>query len=120
MSDPALNDEVWAYVEGLERLGWKLGLERVTKLVNALGDPQKAYRSVHVVGTNGKSSATRFIAALLQQQGLRVGAYVSPHLVSLAERQMVDSVPTSEAEFCELVRRVRAAADQVERSLPEG
>jgi len=116
----AARDETWAYIDGLERLGWRLGLERVTALVHALGDPQTAYRTIHVVGTNGKSSTTRFIAALLQQQGLRVGAYVSPHLVSLAERQMVDSVPTSETEFCELVRRVKTAVDQVERSLSEG
>ena len=81
---------VWEYVNGLERLGMHLGLERVTKLVEALGSPQKAYRTIHVVGTNGKSSTTRFISALLEAQGLTVGAYVSPHLISLAERQMVE------------------------------
>lgn len=112
--------EVWDYIDGLERLGWKLGLERVGALVHALGDPQKAYRTIHVVGTNGKSSTTRFIAALLQAQGLKVGSYVSPHLISLAERQMVDGVPTSDEQFCELVRRVRTAADEVERTLAEG
>ena len=88
---------------GLERLGTRLGLERMQKLVEALGSPQKAYRTIHVVGTNGKTSTTRFISALLQAQGHRVGAYVSPHLVSLAERQMVDSVPSSDEEFCDLV-----------------
>jgi dihydrofolate synthase / folylpolyglutamate synthase len=112
--------EVWEYINGLERLGWKLGLERVTKLVEALGDPQKAYRTIHVVGTNGKSSTTRFISSLLEAQGLTVGAYVSPHLVSLAERQLVNSVPSTEEEFCELVARVKTAADAVEKRLPEG
>lgn len=113
-------EEVRAYIDGLERLGWKLGLERVTSLVHALGDPQQAYRTIHVVGTNGKSSTTRFISALLEERGLRVGSYVSPHLVSLAERQMVDSEPSTEEEFCALVARVRLAAEEVERSLPEG
>ena len=45
--------EVWAYIQGLERFGTRLGLERVTKLVHALGDPEDAYRTIHVVGTNG-------------------------------------------------------------------
>jgi dihydrofolate synthase / folylpolyglutamate synthase len=113
-------EETWAYVNGLERLGMRLGLERVTLLANALGEPHKAYRTVHVVGTNGKSSTTRFISSLLQAQGLRVGAYVSPHLISLAERQMVDSVPSSEAEFCRLVARVRPVVEELERTFPEG
>src|SRR3990172_588084 len=111
--------EVWEYVNSLERLGWKLGLERVTKLVEVLGNPQKAYKTIHVVGTNGKTSTTRFISSLLEGQGLTVGAYVSPHLVSLAERQLVNSVPSSEEEFCDLVARVRLAAVEVERNLPE-
>jgi dihydrofolate synthase / folylpolyglutamate synthase len=109
--------EVWEYVNGLERLGTRLGLERMQKLVEALGSPQKAYRTIHVVGTNGKTSATRFISALLQAQGHRVGAYTSPHLVSLAERQMVDSVPSTDEEFCDLVHRIRPVVEQVEKGL---
>jgi dihydrofolate synthase/folylpolyglutamate synthase len=57
--------EVWEYVNGLERLGTRLGLERMRKLVGALGSPQESYRTIHVVGTNGKTSTTRFISALL-------------------------------------------------------
>jgi dihydrofolate synthase/folylpolyglutamate synthase len=113
-------EETWEYVSGLERLGTRLGLERITKLVEALGDPHKAYRTIHVVGTNGKSSTTRFISSLLEAQCLRVGAYVSPHLVSLAERQMVDSTPSTEAEFCDLVARVRPVVEELERTFPDG
>ncbi len=116
-SDP---QEVWEYIDGLERLGMKLGLERITRLVKALGSPQKAYRTIHVVGTNGKSSTTRFLSALLEARGHTVGAYVSPHLLSLAERQMVGSVPSSEAEFCELVDRIRPVVEKVERALGQG
>jgi dihydrofolate synthase/folylpolyglutamate synthase len=112
--------DVWGYINGLERLGTRLGLDRVTKLVEALGSPQKAYRTIHVVGTNGKSSTTRFISSLLQGQGLKVGAYVSPHLVSLAERQMVDSVPSTEEEFCDLVARIRPVADKLEQGFASG
>lgn len=112
--------QVWEYINGLERLGWKLGLERVAKLAEALGNPQNAYRTIHVVGTNGKSSTTRFISSLLQARGLNVGAYVSPHLISLAERQMVNSVCCSDEQFCEVVGRVMEAAEQVEKTLAEG
>jgi len=111
-------EEVWEYINGLERLGWRLGLERVTQLVEALGSPHKAYRTIHVVGTNGKSSTTRFISALLERRGHRVGAYVSPHLVSLAERQMVDSVPSTDEEFCALVDRIRPIVDELEKTFP--
>ena len=121
MKRPACRpEEVWDYVNGLERLGMRLGLERVHKLVDALGAPQKAYRTIHVVGTNGKSSTTRFITSLLEARGLRVGAYVSPHLVSLAERQMVDSVPSGEEEFCDLVARIRPVAEELERTFEPG
>jgi dihydrofolate synthase/folylpolyglutamate synthase len=112
--------EIWDYINGLERLGVNLGLDRVTKLVKELGSPQKAYKTIHVVGTNGKSSTTRFISALLEARGHKVGAYVSPHLISLAERQMVDSVPATDEEFCELVDRIRPAVDKVDKSLRGG
>jgi len=108
--------EIWEYVNGLERLGTRLGLERMEKLAEALGSPQDTYRTIHVVGTNGKTSTTRFIAALLQAQGHRVGAYTSPHLITLAERQMVDSVPSTEEEFCDLVARIRPVVEEVEKS----
>ncbi len=112
--------EVWSYIQSLEPLGTRLGLERVTKLVHALGNPQDAYRTIHVVGTNGKTSTTRFISALLETHGLRTGSYISPHLVSLAERQMIDSVPMGDDEFCALVQRVRSAVPEVEAQLPSG
>lgn len=113
-------EQVWEYINSLEKLGWKLGLERVTRLVEALGNPQRSYRMIHVVGTNGKSSTVRFISSLLEAQGLKVGAYVSPHLVSLAERQLVNSVPSTDDQFCRLVGRVMVAAEAIESELAEG
>ena len=68
-----------AYLDSLEPVGWRLGLERMRKLTTALGLPQHRFASVHVVGTNGKSSVTRMTAALLEAHGLRAGACVSPH-----------------------------------------
>ena len=117
---PAILRTSGEYVNGLERLGIRLGLERVTKLVEALDSPHKAYRTIHVVGTNGKSSTTRFISALLEAQGLKVGAYVSPHLISLAERQMINSVASTEDEFCDLVARIRPVVDEARQVVPAG
>jgi dihydrofolate synthase/folylpolyglutamate synthase len=111
MWDPG---EVWEYVDGLERLGTRLGLERMKKLVEALGSPQGSYRTIHVVGTNGKTSTTRFISRLLEAQGHKVGAYTSPHLISLAERQMVDSIPSSDEDFCNLVARIKPVVEELE------
>jgi dihydrofolate synthase/folylpolyglutamate synthase len=75
-------------------------------LLAELGDPQRAFPSVHVVGTNGKSTATRTIAALLRAERLHAGAYTSPHVIGWHERLDVD-----EAIFERAVARVRPAAE---------
>ena len=68
----------------------EFGLDRMHALLDLLGNPQTAFRSVHVVGTNGKSTATRTIAALLRTEGLLVGAYTSPHVSGWHERLDAD------------------------------
>jgi dihydrofolate synthase / folylpolyglutamate synthase len=84
------------------------GLERIRELLARLGDPQRAYRAVHVVGTNGKSTATRTVAAMLAADGLSVGAYTSPHVAGWHER-----LDTDPAGFERAVERVRADAEAV-------
>lgn len=120
MSGAVTQEQAREYVAGLEMFGMRLGLDRVRALAARLGDPQRSYRTVHVVGTNGKSSTTRFISAILREHGLKVGTYVSPHLVSLAERQLVDGVASTDDEFYALVARIMPAADEVNAGLPEG
>ena len=80
-------------------------LGRMRTLLAALGDPQLAYPAIHVVGTNGKSTATRTIEALLLAEGLSVGATVSPHVRSWAERITVDGAGGGLRDF----DRARAA-----------
>jgi dihydrofolate synthase/folylpolyglutamate synthase len=77
-------------------------------LLAELGDPQLAFPAVHVVGTNGKSTTTRFTAALLRAEGLHVGAYTSPHVAGWYER-----LDTDPAGFERAIARVRAAAERV-------
>jgi dihydrofolate synthase/folylpolyglutamate synthase len=104
----------------LELFGMRFGLDRMRRLMTALGSPQRAFRAIHVVGTNGKSSTTRMIAALLHHHGVRTGAYLSPHLVSFVERIRVDGRDISSPEFAAAVGRAREAARIVDRTLEEG
>jgi dihydrofolate synthase / folylpolyglutamate synthase len=87
------------------------GLERMHALLAALGDPQLAYQAVHVVGTNGKSTAVRTIEALLLADGFSVGATISPHVRSWAERITIDG---AEADLETALARVRPAAERAE------
>jgi dihydrofolate synthase/folylpolyglutamate synthase len=99
-----------AYVETLSpwpRDGF--GLERIKALLADLGDPQLRYPSIHIVGTNGKSTVTRTLEALLAREGLVVGAYLSPHVRSWSERIRVRA---ADADFDAAIERVRAAAER--------
>lgn len=90
------------------------------RLSAALGMPQHRFASVHVVGTNGKSSVTRMIAALLEAHGLSAGACVSPHAERWSERVLVRGEEVGEAEFAVAVERAAQAAENVNRGLEEG
>ena len=87
------------------------GLERIKALLARLGDPQLRYPSIHVVGTNGKSTVTRTTEALLAGAGLSVGAYLSPHVRGWGERIRVRG---EEADFEAAIERVRAEAEALE------
>lgn len=102
----------------LELFGMRFGLDRMRRLLTVLGSPQERFGAVHVVGTNGKSSTVRMTAAILRRHGLRTGAYLSPHLVSFAERVRVDDEDVTGAEFAAAVARAAAAADKVNRTAP--
>src|SRR5665213_691594 len=82
--------EAERYLLSLELFGMRFGLDRMRRLMTALGHPERRFDSIHVVGTNGKSSTVRMIAAIIAHHGLRTGAYLSPHLVSFGERIRID------------------------------
>ena len=104
-----------AYLESLAAFGMRPGLERVSALLESLGRPQDAYGVIHVVGTNGKSSTTRYCEALLRGHGLRAGAYLSPHISGWTERVVVDGRPVREVVLAACIEAVREAT----ASLPE-
>ena len=90
------------------------------RLSTALGLPQHRFASIHVVGTNGKSSVTRMIAALLEAHGMRTGACVSPHATRWAERVLIGGEEIGEAAFAAAVERAAQAAETVNRGLEPG
>jgi dihydrofolate synthase/folylpolyglutamate synthase len=97
------------WIESLSPWPEEFGLGRMRALLAELGEPQRAYPAIHVVGTNGKSTATRRAAAFLAREGLSVGAYTSPHVSGWSERIQVDG---EDVDFESAIGRVRAAAER--------
>jgi dihydrofolate synthase/folylpolyglutamate synthase len=103
----------YLYSLGNEVQTAKLGLERITRLLDALGNPQNAFRSVHVAGTNGKGSTCAMIEAGLRATGVRTGLYISPHLVEPTERIHVGGQPISQHGFADAFERVHHMAERM-------
>jgi dihydrofolate synthase / folylpolyglutamate synthase len=108
------------YLLDLELFGMRFGLDRMHKLMTALGMPQRRFASIHVVGTNGKSSTVRFTAGILERHGIRTGSYTSPHLASFTERVEIGEQPVSGTDFAAAVTRAAHAAELVNRTQDEG
>ncbi len=103
---------------GLELFGMRFGLDRMRRLTTALGSPERSFASMHVVGTNGKSSTVRMTEELLARHGRRAGCYTSPHLVSFTERIHAGGRDVEQGAFAAAVQRAARAAEAVERTLP--
>ena len=99
------------YLESRLMFGMVPGLESTRALCTALGNPEKKFRSIHVVGTNGKGSTSYYLAGVLLAHGFKTGLYVSPHLVSLRERIRIDDVPIPAEDLGRLLLQVKAAAE---------
>jgi dihydrofolate synthase/folylpolyglutamate synthase len=97
------------------RIEWKP--ERVAKLIHALGDPHLAYPSIHIAGTNGKTSTSRMAEALVHALGLRTGRYTSPHLESITERISIDMEPLTPQAFADVYDEVAPVLDLVDAQL---
>jgi dihydrofolate synthase / folylpolyglutamate synthase len=108
------------YILARELFGMRFGLDRMLRLMTALEHPERRFDSIHVVGTNGKSSTTRMIAEILRLHGLRAGAFVSPHLISFGERIRIQDRDLPDGEFAAAIQRAARAAELVDRSLGDG
>jgi len=96
-------------------------LDRVLAVCELLGDPQRAFRVVHLTGTNGKTSTSRMVERLLREHGLRTGRFTSPHLTRVTERIAIDGEPISDERFVEVWQDVAPYVHMVDvRSLEQG
>lgn len=98
------------YLAALKPSRMNLSLGNVSAVLGRLGDPQRAYKSVLIAGTNGKGSVTTYVSSMLRAAGLCVGTFYSPHIVRLHERIRLNGEEIPSAAFDELIGIVRAAA----------
>jgi len=101
------------YLQSLEKFGMNLGLERITHLLEELGNPHLKFKSLHVTGTNGKGSTCAMIASILKEAGYTVGLYTSPHLFDWRERIKINGKDISEKDFEEGIKVVKKIARRV-------
>ena len=107
------------HLRSLELFGMRFGLDRMHRMMTVLSSPERSFQTIHVVGTNGKSSTTRMIAAILQRHGLRTGCYLSPHLVDYAERVQIEERDIETHAFAAAIAQAAWAAERVNRTLAE-
>jgi dihydrofolate synthase / folylpolyglutamate synthase len=103
------------YLFSLEKFGIVFGLENIRWLLGLVGDPQNAFKAVHVGGTNGKGSVATMLAAMLHKAGYGTGKYTSPHLLSFTERVTVNEVPMSEENLVDITATLREAVERADR-----
>jgi len=97
----------------------KLGLERIQKLIEAIGNPHKNFKVIHVAGTNGKGSITKALATIFSGQGLKTGSFISPHLVSITERININNSQISKEEFVKVYQEIEPAIHSLKETDPE-
>jgi dihydrofolate synthase/folylpolyglutamate synthase len=106
-------------LRGGEVAGMRQGLERIEALLEALGNPERAFTLVHVGGTNGKGSVAAMTAAILEAAGRRVGLYTSPHLCDFRERIRVDGRPIAEADVVDGVEALGTLVARLDATMFE-
>ncbi|MFO7986589.1 MAG: folylpolyglutamate synthase/dihydrofolate synthase family protein [Desulfatiglandaceae bacterium] len=99
---------------GLQKYGIKFGLSKTTNLLQKFGNPQAGQRYIHIAGTNGKGSVAAFIGSILQEAGLKVGLYSSPHLVRFTERFRINNREMDQDTATELIEALDAVFVQEE------
>jgi len=107
-------DQFMEFLQSVSWQGSRLGLERMERLMELLGHPEKQLKFVHVAGTNGKGSLTALVSSVLTAAGYRTGVYTSPHLVSYCERMAINGEDIPEEELFALAAQVKPAVEQME------
>ncbi|MEQ9370201.1 MAG: folylpolyglutamate synthase/dihydrofolate synthase family protein [Coleofasciculus chthonoplastes F3-SA18-01] len=101
--------DINSLLQPYQRFGVHLGLERIQRLLEALGNPHQCVPMIHVAGTNGKGSVCAYLSSVLSEAGYRVGRYTSPHLIDWTERICINQHPISTTELVNVLEQVQAA-----------
>lgn len=106
-------EQATEYLDSLIKFGIKFGLERITALAHAFGNPHRQLRVIHVGGTNGKGSTATFVASILSEAGYRTALYLSPYVHDLRERIQISGRMIPREDFADLVSEIQPIADDI-------
>ncbi len=106
-------EEAVEYIHSLLQFGIKPGLERISMLLEALGNPQEKVKTIHIAGTNGKGSTSTHLANILTSAGYKTGLYTSPYVLSFCERIQIDGVNIPEEKIAKVITKVKAEIDKL-------
>ena len=106
--------EALAYLNAVEFFGSKPGFARMTAMLDALGNPHRGMKFVHVAGTNGKGSCAAMTASILKAAGYKTGLYTSPYLYRFNERMQINGKEIEDDVLAELVTRIKPIAEAME------
>lgn len=109
-------EEALAYISGISWRGSKPSLERISAMMDTLGNIQDGLKFIHIAGTNGKGSVSAMLSSVLTAAGYRTGLFISPYIMRFNERMQVNGVPISDEELADIVEQVKPAAE----ALPDG
>ena len=106
-------EEALEYIHGTHKLGWKLGLQNITNLLDMMGNPHKKLKFVHVAGTNGKGSAVAYINRVLVESGYKTGMFISPYIERFTERIQVNGREIPEDDLARITEMVKHNVDEM-------
>jgi dihydrofolate synthase/folylpolyglutamate synthase len=106
-------EDALLYIHSKLKFGIKPGLERISRLLALLDNPQNHLKFIHVAGTNGKGSTTVMIASILKKSGYKTGMYISPYITDFCERMQVDGRPISHQELADVIQKIAPVVEQL-------
>ncbi len=109
-------EKVLDYIHSLEKFGIKPGMERITSLCRALGDPQKKLRFIHVAGTNGKGSTSTMMSNICTESGYKTGLFISPYVLDFRERIQIDGEMIPKKRLCETAKKLIPVAEEMKNT----
>jgi len=107
--------DAYDWLCSFDKYGWIFGLERITVLLEQLGNPHEELRVIHVAGTNGKGSVCKYVSSILQKAGYTVGMYLSPHVERFSERIVINNQEISKENFTSIVSQVKPIVDAMKK-----